>query len=85
MRIWDIDYICWQNFFYLGHAPYLINAISKFSKIKKLSKVIIEVSQSNFSAINFYKKNTFNQIAIRENYYKLNDIEKEDTLIYEKK
>ena len=57
-----------KKFFNLGRALYLINAISKFLNIKKLSKVIIKVSQSNFLAVYLYKKIAFSQIEIKKNY-----------------
>ena len=31
--------------------------------------IFLEVRESNQVAINFYKKNKFNQISIRKNYY----------------
>lgn len=35
--------------------------------------ILLEVRESNSSAINFYKKNGFNQISIRKNYYNDNN------------
>ena len=35
----------------------------------KTKDIFLEVRESNQVAINFYKKNKFNQIAIRKNYY----------------
>ena len=70
-KIWEYEILIIyvdKKIFNLGCTPYLIDAISKFPNIKKLSKVIIKVSQSNFSAIYLYKKNAFNKIEIRKNY-----------------
>ena len=35
----------------------------------KMKDIFLEVRESNQVAINFYKKNKFNQISIRKNYY----------------
>ena len=35
----------------------------------KTKDIFLEVRESNQVAINFYKKNKFNQISIRKNYY----------------
>lgn len=35
----------------------------------KIKDIFLEVRESNQIAINFYKKNKFNQISIRKNYY----------------
>ena len=35
----------------------------------KMKNIFLEVRESNQVAINFYKKNKFNQISIRKNYY----------------
>ncbi|MGL5055462.1 MAG: ribosomal protein S18-alanine N-acetyltransferase [Fusobacteriaceae bacterium] len=35
--------------------------------------ILLEVRESNSSAINFYKKNGFNQISVRKNYYNDNN------------
>ena len=35
----------------------------------KTKDIFLEVRESNQTAINFYKKNKFNQISIRKNYY----------------
>ena len=35
----------------------------------KIKDIFLEVRESNQVAINFYKKNKFNQISIRKNYY----------------
>ena len=35
----------------------------------KMKDIFLEVRESNQVAINFYKKNKFNQISLRKNYY----------------
>ena len=35
----------------------------------RIKNIFLEVRESNPTAINFYKKNKFNQISIRKNYY----------------
>ena len=45
-----------------GIAQKLLNKI-------KTKDIFLEVRESNQVAINFYKKNKFNQISIRKNYY----------------
>ena len=45
-----------------GIAQKLLNKI-------KIKNIFLEVRESNQTAINFYKKNKFNQISIRKNYY----------------
>ena len=35
----------------------------------RIKNIFLEVRESNQVAINFYKKNKFNQISIRKNYY----------------
>lgn len=42
--------------------------------LEKLNlNILLEVRESNTSAINFYKKNGFNQISVRKNYYNDNN------------
>ena len=39
-------------------------------KLRNVTKLHLEVRESNLSAINLYKKMNFNEISIRKNYYK---------------
>jgi len=69
----------------LGYASYLINVISKSSFLYPLKTITLEVSESNIPAINLYKKNKFNQIGKRKNYYTISKNFKETAIIFEKK
>ena len=44
---------------------------------KEEMKIFLEVNQKNLNAIKLYKKNDFEEISVRKNYYGLN----EDALI----
>ena len=44
----------------------------------------MEVSEKNEKAVNFYKKNKFNLIGVRKNYYVIKNKKKENALIFEK-
>ena len=74
-----------KNFRNHGHASYLINALNIILKSNKLNRITLEVPESNYIAINLYKKTGFFQIGRRKNYYKINIDIKEDALIFEKK
>lgn len=60
-----------NNYRRMGHAKSLLEEIVIKEKVKK--DIFLEVRESNIAAINFYKKNRFNQISIRKNYYKDNN------------
>ncbi len=62
----------------LGVATLLLNSIIDFCKQNSITKILLEVKKSNFSAIQLYEKLQFIKISTRENYYK-----DEDALIYE--
>ena len=64
-----------------GYATMLLNKVIEIAKRYTSKKLMIEVRSNNLPAINFYKKNEFNQISIRKNYYK-NPID--DALIFER-
>ena len=51
-------------------ATKLIFELEKITKNKKINKIWLEVKENNISAINFYKKNNFENIYLRRNYYK---------------
>ena len=55
-----------------GLANLLINHLSASKYILKLKKIFLEVLDDNIPAINLYKKNNFNLINIRKNYYLIN-------------
>ena len=64
----EIDYIIVEdNYRNLGIATQLLKYLEKMHK--KISNITLEVRESNKSAINFYKKNGFEQVLKRKNYY----------------
>ncbi len=73
-----------KKFRKLGYASYLLDSIVKNSYKYMLKKIILEVSENNVSAINFYKKNKFNLIGKRKKYYSNINNLKEDALIFTK-
>ena len=48
----------------------LLNKVIDIAKRYNSKKIMIEVRSKNSPAINFYKKNGFNQISERKEYYK---------------
>ncbi|MDY5305619.1 ribosomal protein S18-alanine N-acetyltransferase [Fusobacterium gastrosuis] len=60
-----------NNYRRMGYAKFLLEEIVIKEKVKK--DIFLEVRESNIAAINFYKKNRFNKISIRKNYYKDNN------------
>ena len=46
----------------------------------KITNIFLEVRKSNLSAIKLYEKNGFNEIGIRNNYYR-NKGAKEDAIL----
>ena len=64
-----------------GYATDLLNKVIELAKRYNSKKIMIEVRSKNVSAINFYKKNGFEQISIRKDYYKNPT---DDALIFER-
>ena len=64
-----------------GYATDLLNKVIEIAKRYNSKKIMIEVRSKNINAINFYKKNGFEQISIRKDYYK-NPVD--DALILER-
>ena len=50
----------------------MLNFLDINKKLTNISKVYLEVSEDNKSAINFYEKNNFVFFNFRHNYYKIN-------------
>lgn len=68
----EIDYIIVDSVYRnCGIATKLLKYIE--NKHKEAKNITLEVRESNISAINFYKKNGFNKITKRKNYYKDED------------
>ena len=59
----------------------LLNKVIDIAKRYNSKKIMIEVRSKNSVAINFYKKNKFEQISIRKDYYKNPS---DDALIFER-
>ena len=68
----EIDYIIVDSLYRnCGIASKLLNYIEK--KHSESKNITLEVRESNLVAINFYKKNGFNIVTKRRNYYKDED------------
>ena len=78
--------LLYVNFNYrkLGHASKLLNSLPSFFGKNQLKKIYLEVSVENNNAIRLYKKNSFEKIGIRKNYYQIKN-NKFDAIILEKK
>lgn len=63
----------------LGVATTMLNKLIKFCKQIGMIKIMLEVSEKNLTAINFYKNFGFNKIHKRKNYYS----DSSDALIFE--
>ena len=59
-----------QNFRKRGFGSYLMSFLIKRCKKLNINKLLLEVSQSNVTAENFYNKFDFSTVGIRKNYYK---------------
>ena len=59
-----------QNFRKKGFGSYLMNYLIKRCKKLNINKLLLEVSQSNITAENFYNHFDFSTVGIRKNYYK---------------
>lgn len=64
-----------------GYGCELIKEVEKMAKRFNSNKIMIEVRSKNETAINFYKKNGYKRISIRNCYYQ-NPID--DAIIFEK-
>ena len=76
------------NFFVVDHkyrkkgfGTYLMSYLIKECEKLNIKKLLLEVSQSNISAENFYNRFNFSTMGIRRNYYK----DGSDALLKEKK
>lgn len=65
-----------------GYATMLLNKVIDISKRYNSKKLMVEVRSKNNSAIEFYVKNGFSKISIRNNYYKNPN---DDALIFERR
>ena len=53
-----------------GFGSFLMNYLVKQCKELNISKLSLEVSQSNYTAEKFYSRFDFSTVGIRKNYYK---------------
>ena len=53
-----------------GFGSYLMSYLIKKCEKLNLKKLLLEVSQSNFTADRFYSRFDFSTVGIRKNYYK---------------
>ena len=58
---------CKQN---KGFGHYIVNHIKNLSRDFHATSIFLEVRVSNVKAIKLYEKNGFNELGIRNNYYK---------------
>ncbi len=55
-----------------GYGTALLNHLIKELKKKDIGEILLEVRAGNKSAIQFYKKQGFEEISVRKNYYTKN-------------
>ena len=55
-----------------GHGTALLNHLIEELKKKDIGEILLEVRAANKSAIQFYKKQGFEEISVRKNYYTKN-------------
>ena len=58
------------NFRRIGVGSKLINALCSFCKSENISSISLEVRESNTPAINLYKKEGFEKVGTRKNFYR---------------
>ena len=63
-----------------GYGHYLITHLKKICVNANVASIFLEVRSSNKKAIRLYEKNDFNELGIRNNYYK-NNIGWEDGIL----
>ncbi len=66
-----------------GYATQLLQHLFNHLKNNNIQRILLEVRESNLSAIHLYKKLGFKCIAERKNYYKAQNNEFENALIFE--
>ena len=54
----------------LGLGNFMLRHLISFCKIHKVAIMFLEVRVSNITAISLYDKNGFNELGVRNNYYK---------------
>lgn len=74
-----------SNFQGQGYAHCLLQDILQLAEKKYCNKLFLEVRESNQKAQSLYRKWGFEQISVRENYYKTLQNTKEPAFIFMKK
>ena len=72
------------NFKRQGHGTALLNHLIKELKKRDIGEILLEVRVGNKSAIQFYKRQGFEEISVRKNYYmenSKNQSQREDGII----
>ena len=67
-----------------GYGTGLLNHLIEELKKKDIGEILLEVRSGNKSAIQFYKKQGFDEISVRKNYYtknSKNQSQREDGII----
>ena len=67
-----------------GYGTGLLNHLIEELKKKDIGEILLEVRSGNKSAIQFYKKQGFEEISVRKNYYtknSKNQSQREDGII----
>lgn len=64
-----------------GIGQYLLETVMQTARENQAYRILLEVRESNVSAVNIYDKNGFHKISLRKNYYS-NPVE--NALIMEK-
>ena len=67
-----------------GYGTALLNHLIKELRKRDISEILLEVKAGNKSAIQFYKKQGFEEISVRKNYYtknSKNQSQREDGII----
>ena len=49
-----------------------------------LKKIILEVGETNVSALRLYEKNKFYRVGLRKNYYMLTNNNKDNAIVYQR-
>ena len=73
-----------SNFKRQGHGTVLLNQLIGDLRKRNISEIFLEVRAGNKSAIQFYKKQGFEKISVRKNYYmknSKNQSQREDGII----
>ena len=64
-----------------GIGKYLIERAKFFSAVYQIKSILLEVAETNRSAVEFYKKQGFLKVGIRKNYYIFSGKNKKNALI----